>query len=338
MIFSIWVLPGPRRIAALAVLATASLVGQPLNAEPFIAPGRAELRIDLQQLADEGVIDAPITAWPLSWQSLVADLENADLGSMSPETRAAFDRVATELGFAELTHRFLPHVRIGIASEPIAVRSFASTPRAEGELEAGISYTGNRFSYNLNLMRAWDSPDDWRADGSYIGFALDEWSVVAGLPERWWGPGMQGSLILSTNARPLPQIGVQRLSANGFDRPWLRWIGPWSMTSFIGQFDDDRVVNDALLFGLRLTARPLPQLEFGLSRAAQLCGDGRPCGGSQFFDMLTGRDNAGRRGLSKDEEPGNQLAGFDFRWSFANLPFAAYMQWIGEDSRGNGTR
>ena len=323
-------------LTGIAMLAVCGIWAETSPAEPFIAPGRSELRVDLQQLADADVIQGPITAWPISWQSLVDDLESATLEAQDAWTRAALDRVTTELGYAEETHRFLPHVRLSFASEPVAVRSFASTPRAETELEAGISFTGDRLSLNVNVTRAWDSTDDWRADGSYLGFAFGNWSVIAGFPERWWGPGMQGSLILSTNARPLPQIGVQRLSVDGFEQRWLRWIGPWTVTSFVGQFDDERVVDDALLFGVRFTARPLPQLEFGISRTAQLCGDDRPCGAEQFIDMLAGRDNVGRRDVSAEDEPGNQLAGFDLRWSFADLPFAVYMQWIGEDSRQSG--
>jgi Capsule assembly protein Wzi len=305
------------------------------SAEPLIAPGRSDLRIDLQRLADDDVITAPVTTWPISWQSLVRDLESAGESTFSPATRAALDRVEAELRFAEETHRVLPHVRVGAVDAPIAVRSFATTPRARGELEAGLSYTGDRLTFNLNAIRAWDSPDEWRADGSYVGFATQRWSFVAGYPERWWGPGMQGSLILSTNAKPLPQIGVQRLSVEGFEARWLRWIGPWSVTTFLGQFDDSRFVNDALLFGLRLTARPLPRLEVAFSRTAQLCGDGRHCGLDDFGNMLIGRDNRGRN-VSAEDEPGNQLAGADARWSFRERPLAVYAQWIGEDSRQGG--
>lgn len=322
-------------ILRLALLVVCSLVIDAAHAEPFIGPGRAELRIDLQQLADANVIKAPVTAWPISWQSILGDIEDADAASLDRETRAALDRVTAELNIAEQTNQLQPHVRIGSVSEPILMRSFSSTPREDGELEAGFSYTGDRLSFNINLIRAWDSPDEWRADGSYIGFSTGKWSFTAGYPERWWGPGMQGSLILSTNARPPPQIGVQRLSVEGFERRWLRWIGPWSVTSFIGQLDDTRDVNDALLFGLRLTARPLPELEVAFSRTAQLCGDGRPCGFDEFSNMLIGRDNVGRN-ISAEEEPGNQLAGMDGRWSLKNRPYAVYWQWIGEDSRQGG--
>ena len=39
-------------------------------------------------------------------------------------------------------------------------------------------------------------------DGSYIAARLGNWSASFGQVERWWGPGWDGSLILSTNARP----------------------------------------------------------------------------------------------------------------------------------------
>jgi hypothetical protein len=306
-----------------------------LRAEPFIEPGRSELRVALQQLADDNVIRAPVSAWPISWQSIVADIEGANRSVFSAATQDALDRINSELQFADQANRFLPHVRIAAVNDPIQVRSFTSSPREQGELEAGISYTGDALSFNINVTRARDSTDDWRLDGSYFGFATGNWSFIAGYPERWWGPGMQSSLILSTNARPLPQIGVQRLSADGFEQRWLRWLGPWTVATFLGQFDDARTVNDALLFGVRLTARPLPQLEFAFSRAAQLCGDGRSCNASDFANMLVGRDNTGRN-VSAEAEPGNQLAGFDGRWSFSEMPLALYWQWIGEDSRQGG--
>jgi hypothetical protein len=322
-------------LAFCLLIPVTGLVADAISAQPFIEPGRSDLRVALQQLADADVITAPITAWPISWQSIVADIEDADRAVLSAETRAAFDRIDTELNFARQTQRFLPHVRIGAANDPVAIRSFSGSPREQGELEGGISYTGDAVSFKLNVTRARDSADDWRLDGSYAAFATQKWSFVAGYPERWWGPGMQGSLILSTNARPLPQISVQRLSADGFGKKWLSWLGPWTVTSFLGQFDDARVVNDALLFGARLSARPLPQLEFALSRTAQLCGDGRSCGFSDFGNMLLGKDNQGRN-VSVEAEPGNQLAGFDGRWSFRERPLAVYWQWIGEDSRQGG--
>jgi hypothetical protein len=105
----------------------------------------------------------------------------------------------------------------------------------------------------------------------------------------------------------------------------------------MGQLDDERVVNDALLFGMRFTFKPLPSLEIGLSRTAQWCGDGRPCDANAFSNLLLGRDNQGVN-VGEDEEPGNQLAGMDARWvmPWLDKSTALYAQWIGEDSRQGG--
>ncbi|MEO0974101.1 MAG: capsule assembly Wzi family protein, partial [Pseudomonadota bacterium] len=78
--------------------------------------------------------------------------------------------------------------------------------------------------------------------------------------------------------------------------------------------------------------KPTPYLEIGISRAAQTCGEGRRCNFDSFVELLIGNDN--RVGeLTLDEEPGNQLAGVDFRFSLARykLPVAVYGQLIGDD-------
>jgi hypothetical protein len=78
--------------------------------------------------------------------------------------------------------------------------------------------------------------------------------------------------------------------------------------------------------------RPHPTLQIGVSRTAQWCGDDRPCGVDTFWDLLIGNDND--QDLS--EQPGNQLGGFDARWSWpgGRVPLALYAQGIGEDEAG----
>ena len=304
-------------------------------AQPFVAPGRPELRSDLQLLADKGILPEPMTAWPLAWVDVIEGIEAVGIGPLDAMTVDALEQIRTEASIARVTDRLLPHIRLAFTNDPPAIRSYSDVPRQKAELEFGVRWTGERLTFNLDLTRASDAEEDWRLDGSYIGYAAGNWALIAGYPERWWGPGLDGSLILSTNARPLPQVGIQRVSAQPFGPRWLRWIGPWTLATFVGQFDDMRVINDALLFGLRVTAKPLPNLEIGLSRAAQLCGGDRPCDASTFLRMLTGKDN---RGINVDDaaEPGNQLGGLDLRWVFGDRPYAVYGQWIGEDSRQGG--
>jgi hypothetical protein len=47
---------------------------------------------------------------------------------------------------------------------------------------------------------------------------LGNWSTSLGKVDRWWGPGWDGSLILSTNARPIPAISLDRRIAEPFEK------------------------------------------------------------------------------------------------------------------------
>jgi hypothetical protein len=52
--------------------------------------------------------------------------------------------------------------------------------------------------------------------------------------------------------------------------------------------------------------------------------------------LFLGRDNVGDAGTTPENEPGNQLAGFDLRWSnmWFRQPSAIYVQAIAEDEAG----
>jgi hypothetical protein len=153
--------------------------------------------------------------------------------------------------------------------------------------------------------------------------------------ERSWGPGWDGSLILSTNARPVPAISIDRRIPEPFETKWLSWLGPWNATMFLGQMEEDRPVPEPYLWGMRVEFAPtiVPGLEIGLSRALQLGGQGRPRHFDIFLEAFISHDNANETtGITKAEEPGNQLAGVDFRWRpLTQFPFALYGQVVGED-------
>jgi hypothetical protein len=332
---------GARKIVLalkLLLLALSSACATSAIAEPWAAPGDVRLRSDLQLLDDAGVIDLPLTSWPLSWHDISRSLADADGARLSDSTWAAYDRLKRQAGWETDIGEPGFRVAASAASNPRVVRSFEYTPREEGELSAGVSWFGEHIGLNLNASLVSDpfDEDEVRPDGTYLGLSLGNWMLSAGWQERWWGPGRDGSLILSSNARPMPAFAIQRKSSEAFASKWLSWIGPWSLATFMGQLDDERVLNDALLFGLRINFKPVDGLEIGFSRTAQWCGDGRPCGFSAFTDLLVGNDNRGVN-VDPENEPGNQLAGIDVRFALPKkIPLALYMQWIGEDSRRGG--
>jgi Capsule assembly protein Wzi len=329
----------PLVVARCVTLSLVLLAAPIASADPWLAPGESALRSDLHSLADAGVLRAPITTWPLPWAEIAADVKEADIANLGMADRAALERVRRRAGAETRIGEWAVDVQAAWAEDPTVMRSFERTPRDRGEVGGAVSRVDDRFAYRLRAVRVWNAVDGdtVRLDGSYVGMALGNWMLSAGYPERWWGPGWDGSLILSTNARPPPQLAINRNFATPFKQRWLHWIGPWTLSSFVARLDDERVIDDALLLGMRVTAKPLPQLEIGVSRTAQFCGDGRECNGKILANLLLGLENRGVN-VAEDEEPGNQLGGFDARWAlpFDRVPTALYLQWIGEDSRQGG--
>ena len=175
-----------------------------------------------------------------------------------------------------------------------------------------------------------------RPDGSLVALELGNVSIAASTMDRWWGPGWDGSQILSSNARPIPALTVDRNRTDAFETKWLSWIGPWDASFIAGQMEEERVVPNARFLGFRFSFRPHPAWEIGLSRTAQWCGDGRPCDWDTFWDLVLGRDNVGDDGITPENEPGNQFAGLDIRWTnfWFGVPLAVYVQGTAEDEAG----
>ena len=313
---------------------------QPVQAAPQAQAGDIALRHDIQVLADFGAIRGPVTTWPLSWDSILVELENVDANgvvlpnAVIPTFRRVLARARTETRRAQNSFS----ARASLAEEPAQIRGFENTPRENGEVGAGYSWFSKHLSIDLNASIV-DSPADgeeFRIDGSQIAVDWGNWSVAASTMDRWWGPGWDGSLILSNNARPIPSLTLGRNLTKPFETKWLSWLGPWDLNVIWGRLEADRAVPNARFFGMRVNFRPLKSLEIGLSRSAQWCGDGRPCGLDTFWDLFIGNDNLGDDGTTASNEPGNQLAGFDARWTtlLFRSPVSFYGQMIGEDEAG----
>jgi len=303
-------------------------------AEPWVAPGDLRLRHDLQVLYDRGLLTGPSLSWPLSWPDISRDLARVEDESLSPALVATVTRVRQQLEREQRTDEVSVSFGLAGSVDPTELRTFAYTPRDEGEATVSADWLGQRFAWKLSGTVVADPDDDkeFRPDGSYVGMSLGNWMLSAGYLERWWGPGWDGTLLLSTNARPVPAISIERQESTPMDVPVLSLLGPWRFLTFMGQLEEERDYPDALLFGMRIELRPLPSLQIAASRTAQWCGDGRPCDGGTFWDLITGNDND----QDLAEQPGNQLAGFDVRWSWpgARVPLAVYAQAIGEDEAG----
>jgi hypothetical protein len=309
------------------------------DADPWLAPGDEGLRSDILLLADAGILHGPVNTWPISWPDIARDVADAQENRLDAATADALLRVRRQARVAAAPGFAGAGIRVSGANEPVVLRDFADSPREQGELGLRTSWLGDHFAFNLQGSYVVDPEDqkNWRADGSYLGVNFGNFMLSAGFMERWWGPGWDGSLILSTNARPIPSITLERNYTDPFKTRWLSWVGPWRASIAMGRAESSGVpVPDVRFFAARVNFKPRPWLEFGLTRTAQWCGGDRNCDWSTFVDMVLGNDNQVGGGGAAADQPGNQMAGYDMRLRspWRALPIAFYTQWIGEDEAG----
>lgn len=304
---------------AVACLATFTIAA-PSQAAPWFEPGDTYARFKLQQAADKGELNTTVTTWPLA-------RSNADREIRPQATKHFTDSRSTS-----------PALTVSGSADPRFIRGFESGIRNAGEVDIALGYTGETIAANFSPSYVVDPTDDeqLRFDGSYLSATHSNWSVGAGWIDRWWGPGWQSSMILSSNARPVSSVWLSRQNTQAFENKWLNWIGPWQFTGFVGRLEEERYIPDANLIGMRASFRPLNGgLEIGLSRLIQWGGEGRPDSADSFWDALSGRDNVGSEGVEVD--PGNQLGAVDLRYGFATAErtIGLYAQIAGEDEAGN---
>lgn len=319
-----------------------SLTMASTNAEPWVDTSNVFLRANIQLLADKGIIKTPVTTFPLMWHDIVRDLDDVYLSTLDNATQEAYLYVKHQLKLAKRNNKTFS---VNIANEDKRFTSFGEDFRDNNNFNVSTSFVTDNLASKIstNYNNSPNDDDDIRLDGSYGAFFWGNWVFSAGMQDRWWGPGIDTSLSLTSNARPMPALALSRKSAIPVNIPWTDISIPWTVTTFMGQMDDERVVKDALLWGFRLNFNPTSNWEIGVTRLAQWAGDGRPSDLGTFWDVLKGLDNCGGNGPTAEEcaagqEPGNQMAGYDIRWSTSlfNQPFAIAFTAFAEDGDRKG--
>ena len=322
-----------RKVLSLILVSLPSIA---CLAEPFLAPDDPFIRHEIRYIADEGGLDALQNTWPYNLGGIDAMRVGRDVEIFSNLLNDRLSRESNS-GWSPI------FTTIGLADDRVIARGFGPEPRSSFTTNASVSWMNDLFAAKLSLNAFYGMEKDWKGrvdegfalDGSYFAARLGKWSASFGQQERWWGPGWDGSLILSTNARPIPAVSVDRRISDPFDTKWLSWIGPWSFHSFIGRMEKERNVSNPYLWAMRGKVKPtiLGNLEVGFFRVIQLGGEDRPEDLSTWIDAFLSQDNYGANTGNNDrsKEPGNQLAGIDFRWQVFDAPIALYGQLVGED-------
>ncbi len=297
------------------------------RADPWASPGELGVRNDIEILVDSGVIDIPVTTWPIPWGSVAHALRKVHPKSLPPLELEAYDELERHIEGVQRGGNHLGYAAELAPGRP-ALNWFGQTTRGKEMVAVADSGTDGILAYRVNVEGVWGSRDHQRGrfDGSYLALALGNWIVSGGEVNQWWGPGWGGSLILGDNSRPPLGVSLTRNVPYRFRTPLLSWLGPWTLTIFNDRLDQAPPIVHPWLFGERLAFRPFSNLEIGFSRTAIWGGAGQPEGWSGFSKILffhpTGYGSL----------VGDNRAGADFRWTFSvgGQPFTLYNQDIAE--------
>ena len=149
-------------------------------------------------------------------------------------------------------------------------------------------YNNSKFNAHIAITTELNQNQEialW-PDDSYIATFYKNTAIALSTQQRFWGPGKDAGLIMSTHAHGIPSISFTRIQQKAFSHRWLRWVGPWDYVVIMGQLEEDRHIPNTQYFAHRTAFKPHSQLEIGLSRAAQWGGSGRDTNFSNFLNML----------------------------------------------------
>jgi hypothetical protein len=172
--------------------------------------------------------------------------------------------------------------------------------------------------------------DQGRLLDAYVAMNFSDWQLSYGNQSLWWGPSQGGPLMFSNNAEPLRMFRVNRvtpITLPGF----LGFLGPIRMEGFFGQFSGYEFIQtptalvgqygqplnpQPVIHGERISFKPTPNLEIGLSRTTDYGGPGYPLTLHTFSRSLFSTSNTGPGGATK---PGSRRAGLDFSYRIPHL-------------------
>tara|TARA_B110000438_G_scaffold301695_1_gene357255 strand:+ start:647 stop:2425 length:1779 start_codon:yes stop_codon:yes gene_type:complete len=305
-----------KNISLLIALFVFTSNHQPIKAEPWAMPDDLLIRHDIYLLVDSGVLNIPITTWPLSWGDIAYNLSKNE-SEMTLIELASFNRVKNALVDAQELGIF-GETEIKLSKNPKQLTSFNDIVSQSKSIAAGTSYFSKNIAMNIKFEK---TPGNENMDDSYLSVARGNYSLTLGSKKNWWGPGWNGSLALSTNARPLNGLSIERNFSDPSKSRFFSWVGPWDLSILIAEMENSRQS-----YAARIGIRPLQNLEIGLVGTVVDSGKNIPCESIECTNSS----------LYK-EDSNYHLTGFDFRSSqqWKDTPFASYGQIIGESVKNS---
>jgi membrane-associated phospholipid phosphatase len=164
---------------------------------------------------------------------------------------------------------------------------------------------------------------------SYVTWNLANWQLSFGKQSLWWGPGTSGAMLISNNAEPITMARIDRIQP--FTLPSiLKLLGPIRMQMFVGRLAGHHFVNvennftgsyteplsdQPYMMGQKLSLKPTPNLEIGVSRTSVFGGPLFPLTPSRLGTVLFSTSTSNLT----NNDPGDRRTSFDFSYRIPGL-------------------
>tara|TARA_Y100000780_G_scaffold19240_1_gene16357 strand:- start:724 stop:2178 length:1455 start_codon:yes stop_codon:yes gene_type:complete len=215
------------------------------------------------------------------------------------------------------------------------------------KLEAGaFANFGNHFGVSIAGIA---NEDDLLPTQSFVYFGNSYAQVDIGYRERWYSPMYDSAMILSTNAKTLPSIGISNVEPItdfdiSYDLFYMKMKTDPAINS--GKEVGKTVPGKPHLAGVHLSFSPFEDLTLSANRLLQFGGGDRSVGISDFaeaFFLPGNNDNVNGEEFEEfgpNYEVGDQLASvsFDYKATWFNVPFSFYGDIGFEDTLGGGKK
>lgn len=166
---------------------------------------------------------------------------------------------------------------------------------------------------------------------AYVAIHLSSWQLSFGKQSLWWGPGQGGPMMFSDNAVPVTMLRLDR--ASPYKLPSiLGLLGPMRTQVILGQLSGQEFVYSSatgligqwgralnpqpFIDGVKLSFKPTPNFEFGISKTTLVGGPGLPFTLHRFlqsmFSFATGQFGA-------NADAGDRRSEVDFSYKIPKL-------------------
>lgn len=161
---------------------------------------------------------------------------------------------------------------------------------------------------------------------AYAGLQLENWQITFGRQALWWGEDTSGPMLFSTNAAPITMLQINRVTP--FTLPSIfRRLGPIRFDYILGRLSSQHWVfaensgitgswtvplgDQPFIVGQKVSFKPSPNLELGISYTALFAGTGVPFTTHTLLRAMFASGNAAP-GTASD--PGDRRGAFDFAY------------------------